>query len=369
VSPLRIVRAKVWRYALPLVRPMTSARGVLSERAGLILELESDGGERGLGEAAPFPGLSKETLAQAEQALLDLASEGSPLRAAELQDVSSIRALLARLALPSSAAHALDQALLSMLASRREIAPAHLLHPVARTEVPEHALALGPEEAVALVQLGYTTLKVKVGASCMCVDEPRIAAIRRAVGDEVLLRLDANGAWSPPQAIDAIERLAEYGLDSVEQPVAAADLAGMRKVRASVSVPIAADESVRTLEDLSRVVEAEAADAVVVKPMLAGGVLAAHALCCAAARAGLAVSVTTTLESAIGRAAARDVALVCPAPLWTCGLDTGHLLARDLDPSAFGAGLGEGSRSAARALGAPAPGAVAEVIPFPRGRR
>ncbi len=371
MSLLRIARVRVWRYFLPLVRPVASAHGVLSERRGLILELESEEGERGLGEAAPYPGLSLETLEQAERALVDLAGAGSPLQGAELQDKGSILALLAPLALPSSAAHALDQALLSILARHRGISPSHLLHPVARTDVPEHALALGPEEAVALTADGYTALKVKVGASCMCADEPRVAAIRRAVGDGVILRLDANGAWSAPQAIDAIERLAEHGIDSVEQPVAATDILGMRRVRDAVSVPIAADESVRNLEDLKRVVEADAADAVVVKPMLAGGVLAAHALCCAAARAGLAVSVTTSFESAIGRSAARDVALACPAPLWTCGLDTGYLLARDLDPDARDmrlAGLDGDSRRAV-ALGAPPPAVLSEVLPSPRGRR
>lgn len=374
MTALRVVRARLWRFRLPFARPVATARGPVCERRGLVLELQSDAGERGLGEAAPFPGLSDESLPFVESALERLSRAGSPLFSAAVENAGSVRHLLGALSLPSSAAHAVDQALLAMLAARRGISPAHLLHPVARTDVPVHALALGPEDAAALAQRGYRTLKIKVGAASLAEDDERVASIRRAVGPKVALRLDANGAWSPAQAIRAIQKLWAHGVESVEQPVGARDLDGMRQVRASAPVPIAADESVRTAQDLAALLRAEAADAVVVKPMLAGGVLAAHALACAAANAGLSVSVTTSFESSVGRAAARDVAAACPAPLWSCGLDTGHLLAQDLDPGALDA-LAQlvsppPSRvSAPRAILPPLGGTGGEVIPFPGGRR
>jgi o-succinylbenzoate synthase len=371
VTALRVASARLWRFRLPFARPVATARGPVCERRGLVLELQSDGGERGLGEAAPFPGLSDEPLPFVENALERLSRAGSPLFSAALEGAGSVRHLLGALGLPSSAAHAVDQALLAMLAARRGISPAHLLHPVARTDIPVHALALGPEDAASLAQRGYRTLKIKVGAATLAEDDERVASIRRAVGPKVALRLDANGAWSPAQAIRAIQKLWAHGIESVEQPVGARDLEGMRQVRASAPVPIAADESVRTAQDLAALLRAEAADAVVVKPMLAGGVLAAHALACAAADAGLSVSVTTSFESSVGRAAARDVAAACPAPLWSCGLDTGHLLAQDLDAGALGAlaQLVPTEASAPGAILPPLERAGGEVIPFPGGRR
>jgi o-succinylbenzoate synthase len=337
MRPLRICRAELWRYTLPLVRPIFATHDVLEERRGLILELESTTGEVGVGEAAPFPGLSKESLDQVERALLDLADDGSRLFDTGFEDLMSLGAFLDAVELPASAAHALDQAVLEMLARRRQITPARLLHPVARAEVPVHALVLGAEDAVLAVERGFVRLKMKVGWSEVSEDEARVRDLRRAVGPEIAIRLDANGAWSPSQAIAAIERFAQHDIDSVEQPVPAGDVIGLQTVKRAVSVPIAADESVRTRADLDLIVSFGAADAVVIKPMLAGGVLAAHALASAAADAGLAVSVTTSIESAIGRAAARDVAAACPGILWSCGLDTGRLLKSDLSRGRLGA--------------------------------
>ncbi len=373
MTALRVARARLWRFCLPFARPVATAHGPIGVRRGLILELTGDGGERGLGEASPFPGLSDEPLPLVETALERLSRLGSPLFSAAFESASSVRHFLETLGLPSSSAHALDQALLTLLAARRGISPAHLLHPVARTDVPVHALAQGPEDAAALVRRGYRTLKVKVGAASLADDDERVLAIRRAVGPKIALRLDANEAWGPAQAVRAIQKLwASADIESVEQPVAARDLAGLARVRASVPVPIAADESVRTLQDLKALVAAKAADAVVVKPMLAGGLLAAHALACAAADAGLAVSVTTSFESAVGRAAAREVAAACPAPLWSCGLDTGHLLAQDLDPDALellAQPVVAEPSAAAALLAQGSQGGEVIPFPFPGGRR
>jgi o-succinylbenzoate synthase len=336
MKPLRIGRAELWRYTLPLARPLPAAHGVLEERRGVILELESMTGEVGVGEAAPFPGLSRESLDETERALLDLTESGAPLYDACFEDLADRGRFMDSLALPASAAHALDQALIEMLARKRQITPARFLHPVARAEVPVHALVLGPEDARCAVERGFSRIKVKVGFGSPAEDEQRLAEVRAAVGRDIAIRIDANGAWSAAHAIDTIGRLEQHDIDSVEQPVPAHDLLGLKSVREAVGIPIAADESVRTRADLERVIAFAAADAVVIKPMLAGGVLAAHALATRAAEAGFAVSVTTSIESAIGRSAARDVAAACPGILWSCGLDTGRLLGSDLSRGRLG---------------------------------
>ncbi|MCL4368789.1 MAG: hypothetical protein M1337_06445, partial [Actinobacteria bacterium] len=115
---------------------------------------------------------------------------------------------------------------------------------------------------------------------------------------------------------------------------AGGDLAGMARVRSAVGIPIAADEAVGRLEQARRVVAAKAADVLVVKPMLAGGLRPAREIIALAQAAGLGVLVTTTIDSGVGVAAALHLATTLPGPEGTptlaCGLATGRLLVGDL---------------------------------------
>jgi O-succinylbenzoate synthase len=144
-----------------------------------------------------------------------------------------------------------------------------------RSRVPINALvpALPPDEAslaaVAAVGQGYGCIKVKVGDAAS-VD--RVAAVRCAVGPAVLLRVDANGAWGLEEAVRALDALARYDLELAEQPVPSIEELAL--VRRRVSVPIAADECIRGIDDARRLAALGAADAVVLKTQALGGVWA-----------------------------------------------------------------------------------------------
>ena len=157
----------------------------------------------------------------------------------------------------------------------------------------------------------------------------RIAAVRATVGAGVRLRIDANAAWDVPEAIAIIRAAERYQLELVEQPVAADDLAGMAVVRASVDTPIAADESVGGPEQAAQVIAAGAADVLVIKPMMAGGLRRARTIIAQAQLASVQTLVTTTIDAGVGVAAALHLAATLPTPL-ACGLATGPLLVGDL---------------------------------------
>ncbi len=157
-----------------------------------------------------------------------------------------------------------------------------------------------------------------------------MAAVREALGPEIKLRIDANGAWSEEQAVRAVRELERFDLEMVEQPVAAGDLRGLARVRAAVGVPIAADEDVTDLEAAERVLEAGAADVLIVKPMVVGGLRPARRIIELAAAAGAEAVVTTTIDAGIGTAAALHLAATLPPGGPACGLATGSLLAADL---------------------------------------
>jgi o-succinylbenzoate synthase len=311
-------------YALRLRRPLVTARGPVAVREGLVLAITAADGSVGLGEAAPLPGFTSETLPQVraaiERALAPLV--GGPLP----RFAATIRALVRVQDLPPCAAHAVDQALLDLAARRRGVSAAKLMRGGARSWVFVSRLIEVPEEAAAADAEGILIVKMKVGARSLAADLDRVQAARVAAPD-VAIRLDANGAWTFEQAAEAIELLAQIGVECLEDPVP--DLADMARLRGR-GVAIAADGPVRDEAGLEAVIAAGAADAIVIKPMFCGGLTAASALLARAARARLPGIVTTALEGAIGRAGALHVAAASPGALWPCGLDTGRLLLSDI---------------------------------------
>jgi len=183
---------------------------------------------------------------------------------------------------------------------------------------------------------GMTTVKVKVGGGPIGDDADRVAAVRAALGPGGRIRLDANGAWDVDTAVAALQHLARFDLELVEQPVA--DLADLARVRRRVPVPVAADESLRSLGDARRLAALDAADAVVVKVQPLGGVRAALRVIDAA---GVPAVVSSLYETSIGLAAGVALAAALPELSFACGLGTGALLAGDVvaDPLIPVAGL------------------------------
>ena len=204
--------------------------------------------------------------------------------------------------------------------------------PAVRTHIPVNAIvpAVGPDEAAAIaagaLAAGITTVKVKVGDPD---DVDRVAAVRDALGPAGAIRVDANGAWDVETALATIARLAPYGLELVEQPVASMDdmATVRRRLRAGADVPLAADECVRSVDDARRLRRLEAADVLVLKVQPLGGVAAALAV---AEAAGLPALVSSLFETSVGLAAGVALAAALPDLPYACGLGSAGLLAADV---------------------------------------
>jgi O-succinylbenzoate synthase len=205
--------------------------------------------------------------------------------------------------------------------------------PPRRERVAVNALvpAVGPHRAAALalaaVEGGAGCVKVKVGSGGDAVGSAvdRVAAVRDAVGPHVRLRVDANGAWDLDAAEAAVARLARFDLELVEQPVAGLD--DLARLRRRVAVPLAADESVRSVDDARALARMAAADAVVVKVQPLGGVAAAMDV---AEAAGVPAVVSSLYETSVGVAAGLALAAALPELPYACGLGTAALLAGDV---------------------------------------
>ena len=199
--------------------------------------------------------------------------------------------------------------------------------------------AVSPQRAAAIVAASACrTAKVKVAerGQSETEDISRVAAVRAALGPAGRIRVDANGGWEVDQAARMLAALAEFGLEYAEQPCAS--LAEMARLRRRVSVPLAADESIRRAEDPLAVRAAGAADIVVLKVQPLGGVRSALRV---ARACGLPVVVSSAVESSVGLAAGLALAAALPELQYDCGLATMSLLAADVtaDPLAEQGGM------------------------------
>ena len=193
------------------------------------------------------------------------------------------------------------------------------------------AVAANEVEAV-LASFGVCrTVKVKVAEAMQTLaeDVARVHRVRELIGPEGRIRIDANGAWNVDEAEHAIHAMADADLEYVEQPCASIEeLAEIRKRVKYMAIPIAADESVRKAADPFAVVEAKAADLLILKAQPLGGV---HAALDIAGRAGLPVVVSSALDTSIGLAMGAHLAAALPDLEFDCGLGTAALLAAVAD--------------------------------------
>lgn len=174
------------------------------------------------------------------------------------------------------------------------------------------------------------TVKVKVAEpmQTLAEDVARVHRVRELLGPEGRIRIDANGAWNVDEAEHAIHAMADVDLEYVEQPCATiTELAEIRKRVKYMAIPIAADESVRKASDPFAVVEAKAADLLVLKAQPLGGTRAALEI---ASRAGLPVVISSALDTSIGLAMGAQLAAALPQLEFDCGLGTAALLAADV---------------------------------------
>lgn len=165
------------------------------------------------------------------------------------------------------------------------------------------------QDSIEAVKLGYKTLKIKVGKDSR-LDIERMKAIRKAVGYDVKLRIDANQGWEPKEAVRTLRKIEDAGVDIelVEQPVIASNLEGLKLVTDNVDIPVMADESVFSPKDAAKVMEMRAADLINIKLMKTGGIYNALKICSLAEVYGMECMLGCMLEGKVSVTAAVHLA-------------------------------------------------------------
>jgi len=169
-----------------------------------------------------------------------------------------------------------------------------------------------PEEqakrALRYVEEGFRIIKLKLGLD-PDKDVKRVRTVRDVVGEGIKIRVDANQGWSVKEAIKVIDKISDYDVELVEQPVKYDDIEGLVRVKKESSIPIAADESVKTPEDAIRVIKKEAVDIINIKLMKSEGILGAIKIASISEAAGIKNMIGCMGESRLGITAAVHTAL------------------------------------------------------------
>jgi L-alanine-DL-glutamate epimerase-like enolase superfamily enzyme len=358
MTPPRIRRATLYAADLALAETFQHASsGLIDTLNELVLKLESDDGAIGWGEMRGnnhyVTGDSPGSLAAILQDLILPRLLG--------QDATSPRRLadfVARLVVGNNTAKSLVDIAMHDLVARRLAVPVHALIGGARhARVHCHATLpfCPPDEAARrarfYLQMGFDAIKIRLGQRPLERDIERVAAVRQVLNDHpapTILAADVNQGWDTKYAIRALRELRQYDLAWIEQPVPAADHAGLADIRRSIDMTLIADESCGTPTDMLRLLAADAVDGFHFKLCKAGGIGAVMRMVAIAESAGRPYMIGQMDEGMLATAAAVQCGLCADAisyELWGyqrvaaqpfVGLDLrdGHMIAPD------GPGLG-----------------------------
>jgi len=310
---MRITRVRLGRISVPLRVPFKTALRSVDSVEDVVVEVHTDTGAIGYGEAPPTGVITGDTTGAIVGAVQDHIG-----RAILDRDVDDLEDLLQRVQRSivhnTSAKAAVDMALWDLYGQLHHIPVYKLLGGARKHIVTDITISVNPPEEMArdardAIGRGYDCLKVKVGAN-PALDVERLSAVRHAFGDDVCIRIDANQAWRPREAVRILNAMQEKGLaiEFVEQPVKAQDIDGLRYVTEHSDVPVLADESVFSPEDAMRIMQTRAADLINIKLMKCGGLTNALKIASAAEVYGVECMIGCMLEAKISVNAAVELA-------------------------------------------------------------
>lgn len=312
---MRIVAAEAWSMAMGLEQPYTIAYERISEAVNVFLRLETDNGLCGFGCAAPDPAVTRETagqvLAATNDNIIPMLKGRDPLsRAKCLAD-------LHKLIGPMPAARAMvDMALFDLLGKTAGLPLYRILGAFRSRMLTSVTIGILPLQATLDMARHYTSqgfkaIKLKGGLDVEA-DIQKIRKLRETCGRSIKLRFDANQGYRHGQAMRFVEGTREADPELFEQPTPRSEIQLLGRITRQSQIPIMADESLMSLQDVFRLAKKGLVDMVNVKLMKTGGLAEAMQIDAVARAAGINVMVGCMDESALSIAAGLHFALARP---------------------------------------------------------
>lgn len=310
---MKIKDIELYEISAPLRTPFKTALRRVDKINDIMVKVITDDGSFGLGEAPPTGVITGDTYLGIIGAIKDHIKPS--LIGLDISNLEQIMINLHSSVLGNNSAKAaVDMAIYDLYGQLYKI-PVYKIFGGYRKEF-ETDLTISvndPEEmakdSLIGIDRGYDTLKIKVGINKE-LDIERIRAIRKVVGDEIKIRLDANQAWTSTEAIQMLNRMESEGLniEFVEQPVKARDIYGLKAVKENTNIKVMADESIFSYDDALKLIEIDAVDMLNIKLMKTGGLYNANKIAQLAETRGVECMIGCMLETNLSVTAAAHLA-------------------------------------------------------------
>lgn len=308
-----IKEIEIYRLSIPM-EPFVIATGTMDYAQNTFIKIHTDTGLYGVGECSAFPMIVGET----QNTCLAIAQDFAKIWKGK--DPLAIEERIAELHLyiagNATIKSAFDMALYDLAAKHANLPLYKFLNGTPREIVTDITLGIAsPEEmaekALALKDGGAFALKVKLGKKPQD-DIARIRAIRRAVGFDIPIRIDANQGWSYDEAVEALQGLEAFKIQFCEQPMRTYNDHLLPELRTQTIVPIMADESVYTHRDAERLCKHDACDFINIKFSKSSGINEALKIQAIAAEYNIPCMIGGMLESRLALAAKVHFAYASP---------------------------------------------------------
>lgn len=333
---LKIQSIDIYKSDIPLKEPFRIAIMEITRAQSLFLKINTSEGIYGLGEANPTWGITGETQSINIAGARDLAKlllKKDPLNIGERMKELS-RFLIHNSTLRS----AFDMALYDIYGKASGLPLYTVLGGGKRSFWTDNTIGIADPDYMAKKALnyknrGFRAIKVKLGTTAD-QDIERIKKIRRVIGDDLPIRIDANQGWDYKTAVHVLQALETMGVEYCEQPIASWDYENMRRIRQNTSIAIMADESLFDHHDAFRLASMGCCDYFNIKLAKSGGIHTALKINAIAEAAGIRCMVGCMMETRLGLTAAAHLVSARPN-IQYADLD-GHYALRD-DPVIGGA--------------------------------
>lgn len=327
---MKIENIRFGMLRVPLKTPFKTAMRTVDEIEDVVLMIETDTGHVGYGSAPATAVITGETHGSIIEAIDKVIAPH--LVGQEIADLNHIVDVVHKSIVRNFSAKAAVEIAVYDLFGQLYDAPLYkLLGGGDNTITTDITISVDyidkmVEDALKATEMGFETLKVKVGKD-PSLDIERIKAIYAAVNDRALIRLDANQGWTPKQAVSVLRSVEDAGvqLELVEQPVRGEDIDGMKYVTSRINTPVMADESSFGPKEALELIRMRAADIINIKLMKTGGISNAIRIADIAGTYGVECMIGCMLESSISVAAAVHVAVAKSSVITKVDLDTPSL--------------------------------------------
>ena len=297
---MQITYTEIYKFSIPM-HPFTIATGTMHYAQNTFIRIHTSDGFYGVGECSAFPMIVGETQATCFEMAKDFATlwKGKdPLhleeRMSELHAFTAFNGTIKSafdMALHDIAAKAANQPLYRFLGGNKKEMETDLTIGI---DSP-HRMA---DTAITFKKDGVRIIKIKLGKDGK-EDVERVKSIREAVGEDMLLRIDANQGWNFDTAVYALTAMAPYNIQFCEQPMRHWDDHQLPALKKLSPISIMADESVFTHHDALRLIHADACTYINIKLAKSGGIREATQINAAAERHGIRCMMGGMLESRV----------------------------------------------------------------------